>query len=117
MRTAERLNIINSDLFGIGDRLREIDSDYFVAYNGGLCRFEVHHRRQRGDTLALAVPYPALDARTVALAKKTRRENIDKLIKEMDEANRKIEISADKKILDNAKGQLEDELGKVKNKK
>ena len=114
---AEKLTVINSDLFGIGERLREIDPDYFVAYNGGLCRFEVHHRRQRGNTLALVVPYLSLDARTVALARKTRRENIAKLIKEMDEANGRLENNADKKVLDNAKGRLEDEFGKVKSKK
>ena len=103
---------IKNDVFGIGKRLREIDADYFVVYNGGLRRYEVHHRRQR-DTLALVVPYASLDARTVALALKTRRENIDRLIKEMDAANQKLEETADKKILDTARGKLEDEIIKA----
>ena len=101
---------MDGDVFGIGDRLREIDADYFVVYNSALRRFEVHHRRQR-DTLALVVPYTSLDARTVALTLRTRRENLDRLLKEMDIANQRLEESADKKTLDNARGRLEDELG------
>ena len=113
MGAAKGLNIIENDLFGICGRLKEIDGDYFVAYNGALCRFEVHHQRQRYKTLALAVPYPELDARTVALTLKTRRQNIEKLIKEMDEANRRLEEAADRKTLDNARGNLECEIEKI----
>ena len=112
-KASNRLNIITSDLFGISDRLKEIDPGYFAAYNNALCRFEVHHRRQR-DTLALVVPYPALDARAVSLTLKTRRQNLDKLIKEMDEANRRLEIDEEKKILDNARGRFEEEIAKGK---
>ena len=104
--------LIENDLFKVSDRLKEIDADYFVMYNRKLRRFEVHNRRQR-DTLALVVPHPVLDARTVTHTLKTRRENIDRLIREMEEANRKAAAIADKNILDNARGRLIDTLCRV----
>jgi len=100
---------VNNDVFEISNRVKEIDPDYYIVYNKTLRRFEVHHRRQH-DTLALAVPYRSLDARTITLTLKTRRENIEKLMKEMDEENKRREVCADKKILDSARGRLEEEL-------
>ena len=90
----------------------EIDPDYFVLYNAAQSRYEVHHRRQR-NTLALAVPYPSLDARTVQLAQKTRRENIEGLIAEMDAKNQRLEERADKAVFDNAKERFEEEIGRM----
>lgn len=107
--------LIENDLFGIGDRLKAIDPAYFVVYNRGRGRFEVHNSRQRRrDTLALAVPYRSLDARTVSLTLKTRRENIEKLVAEMELNNKRLEESSDKRVLDNARGRLEEEIGKAK---
>ena len=103
--------IMTGDVFGISGRLQEIDPDYFIVFHRVLRRYEVHHRRQR-DTLALVLPYRCLDARAVTLTLKTRRENIERLIKEMDAENRRREERADKEILDRAKGRLEKEIGR-----
>ena len=88
MRKAE-LRVLTGDLFDITGRLRAIDADYFVAYNGRLHRYEVHHRRQRGGTFCLAVPYDRLDARTVTLVRRTRAERAAKLLKEYERDNRR----------------------------
>lgn len=106
------LVLIENDVFGICGRVRGIDPAYYIVYNTALRRFEVHNRRQR-DTLALVVPYGALDARTVSLTQKTRRENIAKLIKEMEEANMKLEAGSDKNIMDRARGRFGEALSRA----
>lgn len=81
------LTVIANDLFDIASRLKEIDDGYFVCYNRKASRYEVHNNRQKGSTFCLAVPYDALDARTVELVRKTRVENACKLLEEMERAN------------------------------
>ena len=105
--------IITNDVFDICARIREIDPAYFIAYNKRLCRFEVHNRRQR-ETLALVLPFKTLDARAVSLTLMTRRENIDRLAAEMEASNKRLEESSDRKVMDNARGRLEEELSKTK---
>ncbi len=78
---------VESDVFGICDRLKSIDDGYFVVYDRHRSRFEVHNSRQRGSTFALAVPYASLDARVVELVRKTRVENAERLLSEMEREN------------------------------
>ncbi len=74
---------INSDLFGITDRLKSVDEGYFVLYNKASSRFEVHNSKNKGDTLCVVVPYESLDARTVSHVKRTRAERVEQLMKEL----------------------------------
>ena len=83
--------VIKSDLYDIAKRLKEIDSGYFVVYNEIKSRFEVHNRFQGKDTLSFVVPYPRLDARVIDFALKYRICNINKIAKEIEEENLKIE--------------------------
>lgn len=85
--TSGALRIIDGDLFNICGRLKEIEHSYFVGYNVALHRFEVHNFGQRGDTLALVVPYPELDERTISLTLKTRSERKKQLLLEMEKDN------------------------------
>ena len=80
---------VENDLFGIANRLRSIDEGYFILRTDS--GFEVHNSLQRGSTLALKVPYPELDERTVRLVRRTRRERFAQLMKETQEANAKAE--------------------------
>ena len=82
--------VITADLFDIAARVKEIDSCYFVARNYKTGKFELHAEGQKGSTLALKLPYNRLDMRTLDLARKTRRERVDALLKEMEQANAKI---------------------------
>ena len=68
---------ITDDLFDISRRLKSVDEDYRLYYNGAKRRYEVHNRKQCGSTLAFVVPFEELDARTVEYARKTRAENIE----------------------------------------
>lgn len=77
--------IIKSDLFGIARRLKEIDKSYFVVYSYRDKRYEVHNKDNKGNTFCFASD--ALDERTVFKARRTRRERIDALIKEIERDN------------------------------
>ncbi|MDR2201650.1 MAG: hypothetical protein LBP26_02635 [Clostridiales bacterium] len=79
--------IIEDDLFGIANRLKALDADYFVVENYKKKRLELHNRAQRGSTLALALPYRVLDERTVVKAYKTRSERAERLIAETENEN------------------------------
>ncbi len=78
---------ITDDLFDISRRLKSVDEDYRLCYNGAKRRYEVHNRKQCGSTLAFVVLFEELDARTVEYARKTRAENIELLLAEMDKHN------------------------------
>ena len=82
---------LTTNVYHIPERLREIDSGYFVVRNHKKHTFEVHHREQPHTTYCLTVPYEELDVRTVELVRKTARHNLQKLILEMDEHNRRLE--------------------------
>lgn len=108
------IEILNDVLF-IGNRLREIDSDYRIFYNNKKDKFEVHNIGQVGDSYCLTVPFQYLDGRTVEIVRKTRIENRKKILEEIDKNNEKIEKENQKNILNNAKDQLLELLKYSKN--
>ena len=89
---------IEKDLFSIADRLKEIDGRYEVYRNTLAHRFEVYVER----ALQFVVPFQKLDARTLEFARKTRIERAEKILKEMDDINARIERQKEKEILENA---------------
>ena len=94
---------IKTHVFDIPARLREIDHNYFVVFNTDNQKFEVHSRAQKGNTLCVTLPYDSLDARCIDLVLKTRIENLDKILAEIDEKNRKLEEAQLKNSLSIAK--------------
>ncbi|MFR5061511.1 MAG: hypothetical protein ACLTEK_00715 [Christensenellales bacterium] len=94
--------VVENDLFDIAARLREIDSDYFVFYSYKRRRYEVHCRGQVGGSFVAAVPYPKLDGRTLTFIRRTRSERAEKLLKEMEEENARIERENIEKAVKNA---------------
>ncbi len=89
---------IEKDLFSIADRLKEIDGRYEVYRNTVAHRFEVYVER----ALQFVVPFQKLDARTLEFARKTRIERAEKILKEMDDINARIERQKEKEILESA---------------
>lgn len=87
---------IENDLYGIADRLREVDDRYEVYYNRRLGRFEVH----AGGVLQVAVPFDRLDARTVEHVRRTRVERARAVLDEIDRANRAAEEAARRRACD-----------------
>lgn len=104
--------VIESNVFHIPERLREIDPEYFVVYNHSSKQFEVHHKGQIGDTFCLDIPYPELDARTIERVKQTRVERSksiwEQIKKDMLRMEIEQEISAQKAIDDQVTPKLKE---------
>lgn len=79
--------VVESDLLGIARRIRALDPDYFVFYFYKRKGYEVHCRGQKGGTLAVVLPYRSLDERSFNHVVKTRRENKEKLLMELEKEN------------------------------
>lgn len=78
-------HIVKNDLFGIANRLKTLDSDYFVVYSYRDSRYEIHNKGNKGNTFCFAAE--RLDERVIVKARRTRRERIKKLIEEMERDN------------------------------
>lgn len=78
---------IKGDLFNIARRLKEVDKDYFVVYSYRDHRYEVHNKGNKGNTFCFASP--SLDERVIIKARRTRRERIAHLLREMEASNEK----------------------------
>lgn len=91
---------INSDLFNITGRIKNIDKDYFIVRNHQTEEFEVHHSKQIGDSFCLSIPYDRLDERTLKRVRETRIEYIDKIREEIKKNNEALEKAGDKKLKD-----------------
>ena len=75
--------VIEGDLFNITNRLKQIDSAYFLARNLKTKKFELHAKGQRGSSLCLVLPFDRLDNRTIVHARRTRAERAHILLKKM----------------------------------
>ena len=87
------------DAFDISKRLKQIDNGYFVCFNTVKQRFEVHNKKQR-QTFCLVVPFESLDSRLLTYVRKTRKQNFDAIIKEMETHNEKLEKENKRVVLD-----------------
>lgn len=95
---------IENDVFDIASRLKEIDATYRVRYSLRQQRFQLF-----GGTppaYLLTFPFDKLDERAVIHARKTRRERLDQIMKEIEEENKKTEAAAMK----DAKNSVNDAL-------
>ena len=93
---------IESDVFNIINRIKEIDDGYFILYNTNSKKFEVHNQKNI-NTYCLTIPYSSLDSRTIELIHKTSIKHYDKIIEELNDDNekyRKKEIEKIKEIND-----------------
>ncbi len=85
--------LLDCDPFYISSRIKEVDENYFIVFNTARNAYELHSSAQIGSTYALTIPYSQLDERTIFLARKTRKQNFDKLIRQMDEENQRLQNS------------------------
>ena len=95
--------LLESDPFYISDRIKEIDKNYYFVFNTKENRIELHRANQKGSTFSLVIPYECLDERAIFLAKKTRIENLNKLIEEIDKENEMREIKLRKQAFEQIK--------------
>ena len=97
-----RLIKITNDLFDVAARLKAVNEGYVVYYNKAKSRYEVYD----GDSFAFVVPYPELDCRTVDYARKTSRQNADKLFEEIERNNQALARQSAKDILNKTLSKL-----------
>lgn len=83
--------VVTGDLYGISERIKEIDENYFLYYSYRTHRYEVHNSNQRGHSLSLVLPYETLDERTLRHVRRTRSERAKELFEEMERENQKAE--------------------------
>ena len=68
IRDKPYLEVIETSVNGIPERLAEYDPVMFICYNSLLNEYEVHSLRNReGNPFTLSVPYPSLDVRLLNL--------------------------------------------------
>ena len=91
--------LIKNDVFNIVNRLKQINKNYYILFNKKTTKFEVHFKNLK-NTLQLVLPFKFLDKRTVDLVQKSRVENKQKLLLEMEQNNIKIEQNKNKKLTD-----------------
>ncbi len=101
--------VVEGDLFDISSRIKEIDENYFIFYSYRFRRYEIHSRAQRGNTLALVLPYDRLDARALTLVRRTRADRAAALALEIERENEKIR----RKSLDGTIKRVEKEVENV----
>lgn len=87
---------IKNDCYFIDRRLKEIDKSYQIFFNLARGTYEVHSSEQEKNSYCFTIPFDTLDERTIFYARKTRSENRDKIIKEIEENNLKIEKNNEK---------------------
>ena len=107
------LEHIAHDLFDISGRIRKIDDGYFIVRNHLMHRFEVHHVDNKPTTYAFIVPYDELDCRTLEYCEKTLVEHSARLLREMEENNRRVDAMRNRDFqnkLEGASYQTADEL-------
>lgn len=97
--------VVEDDLFGIAARLKSIDDGYFVFLNYKTGRYEVHNKKQRGNTLCL-VCFDRLDERTVRKVRATRAERIRSVLEEMERENARRERATKSAALDKIVGAM-----------
>ena len=87
----KKLMQIEGDCFDIVNRLKDIDKEYTLFLNLDRNQYEVFVKNDIKTEYAFTSPYPVLDERTMDYALKTRSENRDKIIAEIEENNQQIE--------------------------
>ena len=86
----KNLILIRDDFYFISERIKTIDKEYIVFFNTDTKRYEVHLEGEDRNTYCFTSPYEELDERTLFWAIKTRRENSDKIIAEIEKNNQEI---------------------------
>lgn len=87
--------VINSDVYNISKRIKDIENDYYIVFNTSKNSYEVHCSNQLDTSYCLTVPFKNLDTRTLDYVYQTKSENIDKILNQIESEN-KIKENAEK---------------------
>jgi len=98
--------VIETNVYDIPQRLKEIDPGYFVVYNHADHEFEVHRKEQIGNTFCLSIPYSELDCRTLNRVRETSIARTKIIMDQIEKEQIQREISASTKMNDDISAQL-----------
>ena len=98
---------IESDVFDISKRIKEINEGYFIMYNLDNCKYELHCNNQP-NSYCFSYPFENLDFKFIDMIYKTNIEHIDNIIQEIDNNNDKIEKNANSIVRDKSNYMLKE---------
>lgn len=79
--------LIENDLFDICARLKEIDDDYYVLFDDEKNVYQLHCHNQAHTSYCLTFG-EKLDERAILKTLRTRRQNRDLLLEELERGNK-----------------------------
>ena len=86
----QKLFEIKDDLFDISARIKSVDEDYKIYFNGDTRRYELHNAKKY-PAFQLALPFPSLDKRAIDYALKSQVKNKERILAEIERHNRAVE--------------------------
>lgn len=109
----KRLTAVRDDLFDVARRVESIDGDYRIYFNGEALRYELHHARCR-PTFQLNLG-DRLDARAIEKIYRTRVSQIERLTREIETHNARVDAEKQRKIARRAMESAEKTLCAARN--
>lgn len=88
---------IESDVFDIIKRIKEIDENYYVMYNLDNSKYELHYKNLP-NTFCFTYPYDNLDSRIIDMIYMSSVKYIDNIIEDIDNNNIKVENENKEKV-------------------
>lgn len=82
---------LNSDVYNISKRIKEIDKYYYIVYNTSTNKFEIHNSKQVFGSYCLTLPYNTLDWRAMEYVQKTSIVNMENVLNEIQNNNNLLE--------------------------
>lgn len=101
----DRLIEIKDDLFDISARLKSIDENYKIYFNGETRRYELHNCATN-PTFQAIFPHTVLDKRALDFALNSAVKNKQRILDEIDGHNAKLEKLRQDAIMEKALNQL-----------
>lgn len=95
----EKLFEVRNDLFDVSARIKSIDENYKIYFNGDTRRYELHHTKKK-PTYQLTFPFARLDKRALDYTVKTAIKNRELILKEIEEQNAKAEREKQRKLFE-----------------
>lgn len=92
--------LIDKDIYNICSRIKKFDKNYILIYDTDINKYKVYSSQINGVSETVCnkklsyvctLPFDELDTRTIKYLYDTRIENIEMIIKRLDEDNQKIE--------------------------
>lgn len=79
------------DVYNISKRIKNIERNYYIVFNTSSKKFEVHNSSQIGSSYCLTLPYDKLDERALKYVRSTNCTNIDEILEQIENDNKKRE--------------------------